>query len=300
MTIRGGIYMAQYTYLKLLAAGFTTLQIYKIIAFAPHFLEASKEEQSVILNQFVRRHHSKVLSTAVTLFNKLYVEKIIEKLAMDKVNFISINDNCYPRLLREIATPPVILYYRGNVKLLNYVSLLGVIGSRNATGYTDQALHYLYPAFSQHKIGIVSGLAKGADHSALKLALQYDLPAVAVLAFGHCRHYPAITRTTRNQLEQHGLVISEYPPQTPIKKYYFPQRNRLISGISKGVLITESEMHSGTHITLECALDQNREVYVIPGRFYDQLSEGNMIAAQQGAKIVMKPEDIIEDFKLTI
>ena len=291
--------MAQYTYLKLLAAGFTTLQIYKIIAFAPHFLDASKYEQSTILNHFVRLHNSKVLRTAASKYNKLYAEKIIENLTTDKVNFITINDNRYPTLLREIANPPVILYYRGNIKLLNFVLLLGIIGSRNATAYTDQTLHYLYPAFIQHKIGIVSGLAKGADHSALKLALQYGLPAVAVLAFGHCRHYPAITRTTRNQLEQHGLVISEYPPQTPIKKYYFPQRNRLISGIAKGILITESEEHSGTHITLECALDQNREVYVVPGRFYDQMSEGNMIAAQQGAKIVLRPEDIIDDFKLT-
>lgn len=292
--------MAQYTYLKLLVAGFTTLQIYKIIAIAPHFLEASRDEQFAILNHFVRLHNSKVLRTSVTLFNKLNTEKIRKNLAMDKVNFIAINDYRYPKLLREIPNPPVILFYRGNIKLLNYVSLLGVIGSRKATEYTDQALHYLYPALLQHKIGIVSGLAKGADHSALKLALHYGLPAVAVLAFGHCRHYPVITRTTRNQLEQYGLVISEYPPQTPIKKYYFPQRNRLISGISKGILITESEMHSGTHITLEYALEQNREVYVIPGRFYDRLSEGNMIAAQQGAKIVMKPKDIIDDFNLAM
>lgn len=292
--------MAQFTYLKLLAAGFTTLQIYKLTAFSPHFLESSRHEQCAILNHFVQFQSNKALSTACNQFSKLYTEKIIDDLSKAKVKFIAVNHVHYSSLLREITYPPLILYYRGNIKLLNQKAILGVIGSRNATSYTEQSLHYLYPSFKQHKLCIVSGLAKGADHSALKLALKYHLPTIAVLGFGHCKHYPRETHKTRSQIEQDGLVISEYPPYTNIKKYHFPQRNRLISGIAKGVLITESEAHSGTQITINCALDQNREVYVISGRIFDRMTKGNMLAAQQGAKIVMKPEDITEDFKMTI
>lgn len=293
----GAIYL-----FKTINSRFYNAQIYKLISFAPHFLKSSRREQCTILNHFIQSHHknNKKLAIVCNLFSTLHTENILDELAKNKVEFIDINNARYSSLLREIAYPPVILFYRGNVDFLNYRAILGVIGSRNATHYTEQSLHYLYPSFQQQKIAIVSGLAKGADHIALKLGIQYQLPTIAVLGFGHRKHYPTETLKTRKQIESHGLVISEYPPHTGIKKYYFPQRNRLISGIAKGVLITESEAQSGTQITIESALDQNREVYIVPGRIFDPLSKGNMLAAQQGAKIVIHPEDIIEDFKKSL
>ncbi|MDT3923330.1 DNA-processing protein DprA, partial [Staphylococcus aureus] len=143
---------------------------------------------------------------------------------------------------------------------------------------------------------IVSGLAQGADAMAHQIALKYNLPTIAVLAFGHQTHYPKSTLALRNKIEEKGLVISEYPPHTPIAKYRFPERNRIISGLSKGVLITEAKEQSGSHITIDFALEQNRNVYVLPGSMFNPMTKGNLLRIQEGAKVVLNANDIFEDY----
>ena len=162
---------------------------------------------------------------------------------------------------------------------------------------TVKAMQYLFPKFKQIPLTIISGLAKGADSIAHHFAIEYQLPTIAVLGFGHMMHYPRETQKLRNIIEVKGLVISEYPPFTSVRRYHFPQRNRLISGLSQGVLITEASVRSGSQITIDCALDQNRNIYVLPGSIFNPLTKGNLKRAQEGAMIVTSGDDILCDYK---
>ena len=123
------------------------------------------------------------------------------------------------------------------------------------------------------------------------------MPTIGVLAFGHHHHYPKETKAVRSIIERKGLTISEYIPSDPPKKYKFPERNRIISGLAQGVMITESRERSGAQITVDLALEQNRNVYVLPGSLFQSLTRGNLKRAQEGAKIVLCAQDIIEDYQ---
>ncbi|MCG7338645.1 DNA-processing protein DprA [Staphylococcus sp. ACRSN] len=285
-----------YQYLKLRFAGLTTNQIYKLLLHAPSFLEESIKEQIILFKRFLLNINCRNKFLIYNKFTNYSIEALGYSLLKNHIHFVGIHQHAYPALLREIYNPPVILFYKGNLQMLSTQKTLAVIGSRNATQYTKQSLSLLFPYFKAQNLCIVSGLARGADCIAHQLALQNGLPAIAVLGFGHKQHYPKQTFEIRQQIEQIGIVISEYLPDEPPKKYHFPERNRIISGLSKGVLITESTERSGTLITTEHALEQNRNVYVLPGTIFDPLVRGNLKSAQEGAKIVIKASDILEDF----
>ncbi|RIN26166.1 DNA-processing protein DprA [Staphylococcus succinus] len=288
--------MKEYQYLKLRFSGLTTQQIRQLLKGYPYFLECNEIEQRYLLKQFLSILNVRRKTHIYNKFLNYNVEQILLQMQQWHVNYIPITHPHYPQLLREIYDPPYILFYKGNISILQSPNTLAVIGSRNATQYTDKALSYLFPSFKKVNMTIVSGLAKGADYKAHRYALSMDMPSIAVLGFGHLYHYPKETQGIRNQLEVEGLVISEYLPNQTPQKYYFPERNRLISGLSKGILITESKSVSGTRITTHCALEQNREVYVLPGSMFNELTKGNLLSAQEGAKIVLRPSDIINDF----
>ena len=186
--------------------------------------------------------------------------------------------------------------YKGNKQLFNYPHTLAVIGSRKSTSYTTQALEYLFPSFKQLKMTIISGLAYGADSVAHQVALKNQLPTIGVLGFGHSYHYPKSTFKTRESVEREGLVISEYPPHSPISRYKFPERNRLISGLARGLLITEAEEISGSQITVDCALEQNRNVYVLPGSMFNPMTKSNLLRLQEGAQVVLDESSILSDY----
>ncbi|MCU5746730.1 DNA-processing protein DprA [Staphylococcus sp. SQ8-PEA] len=252
--------------------------------------------------------HELLLELKPNLKNEQYIKKVdnylnvnddyvMTHLEQSNVKTLFLTDNAYPFLLKQIYDPPYILFYRGAVELLSHTQTLAIIGARNATEYTTRALKQFFPAFKDMKLTIVSGLAKGADHLAHQLSLGYGMPSIAVLGFGHSHHYPKETYYTRLQIEQNGIAISEYLPSSKPQKYYFPQRNRIISGLSKGVFVTEARRNSGTHITTTSAIEQNREVYILPGSLFNPMTEGNMLSAQDGARIVLKPNDITDDYR---
>ncbi|KEK47889.1 DNA recombination-mediator A family protein [Staphylococcus warneri Lyso 2 2011] len=173
---------------------------------------------------------------------------------------------------------------------------MAIVGARKCSNYTQEALQYLFPSFKEKNITIISGLAEGADSEAHIQALKIDLSTIAVLGFGHHYYYPRNLVSLRKNIEEKGLVISEYPPFSPIAKYKFPERNRIISGLSKGVLLTESNERSGSRITVDCALEQNRNVYVLPGKLFDSKTKGNLLLHQEGASMVVSAEDILQDY----
>ncbi|HLR19547.1 MAG TPA: DNA-processing protein DprA [Staphylococcus sp.] len=284
-------------YLKLRFSGLTTQQIYQLFKYSNNFLEYNQTEQNYVLREFLHMLKMTRRTKIYRQYLKQTKEDILNLLRQWNVNYITINNALYPLLLQEIYEPPLILFYRGNISLMQTTQTLAIIGSRHATDYSQKALDLLFPSFKNENLTIVSGLARGADAMAHKRALSMNMSTVGVLGFGHLEHYPKETRILRQQIEEKGLVISEYLPYEKPKKHYFPERNRIISGLSKGVLITESKAQSGTCITTNCALDQNREVYVLPGSMFNPMTEGNLLNAQEGAKIILKASDITVDYK---
>lgn len=225
--------------------------------------------------------------------NGLNRQEIIADLNAANINYMTHRHALYPALLKEIYDYPYILYYRGNAELFKE-QMLGVVGSRKSTSYTTQALEVLLP--SLENIAIISGLAYGADEAAHRIAIKYNLKTIGVLAFGHHTHYPKTTAEIRRQMEINHLTISEYPPNTPIQKWQFVARNRIIAGCARGVLVTEAEEKSGSLITLEMALDENRQTYCLPGNMTSDLSKGTNLRIQEGAIAVMSASDIQGDF----
>ena len=211
-----------------------------------------------------------------------------------KISFVTPFNANYPRLLKEIYDYPFVLFYQGD-PTINIPNTLGWWAKK--CNRVLAKMQYLFPKFKQIPLTIISGLAKGADSIAHHFAIEYQLPTIAVLGFGHMMHYPRETQKLRNIIEVKGLVISEYPPFTSVRRYHFPQRNRLISGLSQGVLITEASVRSGSQITIDCALDQNRNIYVLPGSIFNPLTKGNLKRAQEGAMIVTSADDILCDYK---
>lgn len=285
-----------YLYLKLRSAGLSTKQIYNLCELFPLFLSSSLYHRNKLLSHFLSITN---VTNSIAINRKFQTEttdQLLAKLKKNRTQFVSIHQSHYPSLLREIYQPPLILFYRGNIDLLTFSNTLAVIGSRKATQYSYKALDMLFRKLQSHQFCIVSGLAKGADCYAHQCAMKWQIPTIAVLGFGHNHHYPIETTQVRQAIERNGIVISEYLPDEPPKKYYFPQRNRIISGLSKGVLITEAEKHSGTLITTQFAVEQNRNVYILPGDIFNPMVKGNLLSAQEGAKIVIEAMDIVEDF----
>lgn len=238
------------------------------------------------------------LAEKMNYSNQLNEEFLRKSMEEKNISVITIEDEAYPVNLKETYDPPYILYCRGELEILKN-PLLGVVGSRKATSYSRMVLSDILPHF-KNKISIISGLAYGADEMAHNISISSGIKTIGVLAFGFDFHYPATTQKLRGIMEREHLVISEYPPHSGIDKWKFIARNRIISGLSKGVLVTEAEEKSGSLITLDMALNENRIAYCIPGNITSKLSKGTNLRVQEGAKPVLGAEDILEDFSFEI
>ncbi len=206
-------------------------------------------------------------------------------------------DSDYPTLLKEIYDPPFVLYGMGHRGIIQSKKNLAIIGSRSPTSTGSQTVAKLIPALSKQGLTIVSGFAKGIDSIAHWKTIQTSGRTMAILGSGHLHMYPKENVQLFSQMSKNQLILSEYPPDTPPQKWHFPARNRIISGMSKGVLVIEAKEKSGSLITADQALEQGRDVYAIPGSIFSPLSKGTNYLIQQGAKLVMSAEDILEDFQ---
>lgn len=201
----------------------------------------------------------------------------------------------YPKLLAQIPDPPKQLYCRGNIKLLNSFCF-GIVGTRKLTTYGREATEHIVSGLAGHEITIISGLAFGIDAIAHRAALDNELPTIAVLGTGvdDKSIYPNTNLPlARKILEESGLIISEYPEGTEGYKGNFPARNRIISGLSRGVLIIEAPLISGALITTKYATEQNRDVFALPGNIFAPNSKGPNMLIQKGAKPVFSAQDIL-------
>ncbi|MCI5941258.1 MAG: DNA-processing protein DprA [Ligilactobacillus animalis] len=228
------------------------------------------------------------------LQSKQLAQKIRQNLKVS--HFLTILDKRYPLQLQEIYSPPVVLFYQGDIELLDSKKLLGVVGARQCSSYALQALTQLLPNVIQQQLVLVSGLAKGVDGLTHQLALKHHGKTIAVIGNGLDISYPSCNRALQTQIAHAGLLLSEYPLESRPLKYHFPLRNRIIAGLCQTVLVVEARHHSGSLITANLALQENRNVLALPGRINDINSTGcnELIAA--GAKPVLNSNDILEEF----
>ncbi|MCX5863767.1 MAG: DNA-processing protein DprA [Deltaproteobacteria bacterium] len=208
------------------------------------------------------------------------------------------DDPLFPPLLKEISDPPVILYVLGSPQLLSAPGI-AMVGARAASSYGLQVAERLATELSRHDLVITSGLALGIDTAAHRGALAAGGKTIAVMGCGLDIIYPSQNKKTHEQIIAHGAIISESPLGTQPEAFRFPARNRIISGLSLGVVVVEAAHRSGTLITAHQALEQGRDVFAIPGRIDSPKSEGCHRLIQEGAKLVHSAADILEELALT-
>ncbi len=254
----------------------------------------------------------KISQKIATHKNQIHLDQELEFLQIENIEMVSpefsfqdfagINFEYFPKRLTEIHSVPFVLFARGNLTLLSK-NQLAIVGSRRPTHYGRQVLEKIAPEIVHSGLIITSGLAMGIDTLAHQTALNNHQPTIAVLGSGLGQK---ILRKSFNYqlgeeiIEKNGLLISEYPPNFEASKFTFPARNRIISGLSLGVLIVEAAERSGTLITARHALEQNREVLVIPGNIFSQQSAGTNNLIKQGAQPITSATDIFKalDWKI--
>ena len=229
---------------------------------------------------------------------KVSLEDEMEKLERYGVRVFTYLDPTYPSRLKEIYDYPPLLYLRGTL-LPEDEWCLAVVGTRRATAYGRQVTEEIVTDLAQSNITIASGLAKGIDTTAHQSALAAGGRTIAVFACGLDLVYPSENADLARRIRQQGALISEYPLGTSPRPEYFPRRNRIMSGLSLGTLVTEAGESSGAMITAHLALEQNREVFAIPGSILSPTSRGTNHLIQEGAKLVRDHTDILEELNLT-
>jgi DNA processing protein len=229
---------------------------------------------------------------------KIYPEAIIESLAAENIKTISIEEDDYPELLKQIFYPPFLLYYKGNFSLHGQKTL-AVVGARKCTYYGQQIIEKIIPPLVKNGLTIISGLAVGIDSLAQIETLKAGGRTIAVIGSGLDKKsiYPIQNLLLAKQIvKAGGAVVSEFPPGTQPLPQNFPQRNRIIAGLSQGTLVVEANQKSGSLITARYALDEGREVYAVPGNIFSPASDGPNSLIKSGAKPVFSADDILESY----
>jgi DNA processing protein len=233
----------------------------------------------------------------ISAFNKKDIDNELALAKRYGLKIITYNDPDYPENLKNIPDYPIVLYVQGELKAQDKFSL-AIVGSRRASFYGLSCAGKFAADLSQYGFTIVSGMARGIDTSAHRGALKQGGRTLAVMGSGFRHLYPEENAELATEISQNGAVISEFPIDTRPLRQNFPRRNRVISGLSLGVLVVEAARNSGALITADFALEQGREVFALPGKIDTGNSFGTNGLIKQGAKLVASVEDILEEFNL--
>ncbi|MGG0790216.1 MULTISPECIES: DNA-processing protein DprA [Bacillaceae] len=232
-------------------------------------------------------------------FKDLHSLNTIDKLKNyedSQIHCLTIFDDEYPFLLKQIFDPPWVLYYKGDKKLLTRKNTLGVVGTRKPTSYGLEALKSILLPLVKKKFVIISGVAAGIDAESHKITLRGGGDTIGVLGGGLMQIYPKFNVTLAEEIINKGLLISETPPEMKAEPWMFPLRNRIISGLSQGVFVVEAKERSGSLITAQAALEHGREVFALPGNVTSPESLGTNQLISDGAKLVLSYRQIEEEF----
>lgn len=227
--------------------------------------------------------------------DKINPDKALEEVQNRDIKFLAFEDEKYPKMLKQISNPPAVLYYKGDIEACNFERTLAVVGSRRASYSAKEAVNKVLSELKDTDICIVSGLAAGIDTAAHLAALENNLKTIGVIASGFDYIYPSSNKYLYQKLENGGgVVVTEYYPTFQPLKFRFPQRNRIVSGLSYGTLVAEASLKSGALITANLTLEQGRELMCIPGLISNPNTEGIYKLLKNGAALVTKADDILE------
>ncbi|MCD5407052.1 MAG: DNA-processing protein DprA [Desulfotomaculum sp.] len=230
---------------------------------------------------------------------KINLEKEVARLQKQQVDFITYADQDYPPPLKQIFDPPLVLFVRGSLKQLDYNHTVAMVGSRKPTDYGRTVARRLASELAEHGVSVVSGMARGIDTIAHRGVLSSHKGfTVAVLGCGADVVYPPENSKLLAEIVQKGAVITEFPLGSPPEAWHFPARNRIISGLSQLTIVVEAGPKSGALITADFALEQDRDVMVVPGDIYSDMSKGPLKLLKQGAKPVTGVADVLEELGL--
>lgn len=215
---------------------------------------------------------------------------------MGEIFFITPLDEDYPRKLRDIPDAPAGVYVRGRLPVESEITV-AVVGARDCSDYGRYVAEGLGTFFGKNGVTVVSGMARGIDGISQWAALEAGGTSIGVLGCGADICYPAKNRALFDRLAEQGTILTEYPPGMPPRAMNFPARNRIVSGLADAVVVVEARNKSGTLITVDMALEQGREVFVVPGRITDRLSDGCNRLIKQGAEILLSPEELLVELR---
>ncbi|QBO37350.1 DNA-protecting protein DprA [Periweissella cryptocerci] len=230
----------------------------------------------------------------VTVLHDYYLSAEHFKAMAAQDAYITIIDEVYPVALREIYHAPLVLFYRGDLRALQ-LPLVALVGARQATHYGAEVLHYLMPAVQAAGIGVVSGLARGTDYTVHSVAIAHRAVPIGVIGTGIDVAYPKSSAFLQEKVASTGLLLSEYPNGSQPLKHHFPERNRIIAGLARATVVIEAQERSGSLITANLALQENRNVLAVPGPVNEPSSRGCNELIKAGAVCVTTPIDIIDE-----
>lgn len=230
-------------------------------------------------------------------YEKIHHYDFLSYYAHQHITPIMYTDNAYPTMLLNSYDAPSLLYAKGNINLLQQMAI-AIIGSRKAGLYTKVVLEAIIPPLIKANTVIVSGLAKGADTYAHEHTIACGGQTIAVLGHGFYHMYPRENELLAEKIATEHLLLTEFAPHMPPARHHFPMRNRIISGLSQALVVTEAAMRSGTLITTEFALEEGKDVFVVPGPIHSPLSQGTNYLLQEGAIPIINGNQIIDAMQL--
>jgi len=282
--------------------GIGTARVQKLLQKFNSFHEIlSADARALYSANCISENTASRISAAVSSQKKSYYKKVeteLKNLENIGAGYLTFFDEAYPEMLKNIYDPPLIIYIKGKFMPEDRYSV-AIVGTRNPTEYGKKQAQRFAGGLAEQRITIVSGLASGIDSVAHKVALERRGRSIAVMGTGLDMTYPAINHSLCSEIAEHGAVITEYEWGIMPEAQNFPRRNRIISGLSLGVLVVQSAVKGGSLITAKDALEQNREIFAVPGNLGDDYSEGtNALIRDNKAKLVTSPEEIISELNL--
>lgn len=278
--------MKNYDIYKMKHAGLTNGQVLNVLRYA------EKKEKELSLRDIAVV--SECRNPALFMERYKQIDDDFLKKSFEEFPSFSILDEIYPWDLSEIYNPPALFFYQGNIDLLE-LPKVAVVGSRDSSKLGNQSVQKIIKELNNELI-IVSGLARGIDTAAHMAALQNGGRTIAVIGTGLDVFYPKANKKLQSYIGKNHLVLSEYGPGEQPLKFHFPERNRIIAGLCRGVIVAEAKMRSGSLITCERAMEEGRDVFAIPGSILDGKSDGCHHLIQEGAKCIMSGSDVLSEF----
>ena len=265
-----------------------------------HIIETLDEFEFISASELARIIDIKenTAHTVKAIYKAVHQKDLVEQYEKVGIEVITYTSELYPEKLLQLFNPPTILYGKGDSGLLIAQKKIACIGSREATAYSTEALKQIIPPLVENRCVIVSGLAKGADTLAHRAAIHYGGKTIAVLGHGFQTIYPKSNEVLAQHIAKNHLLLSEYPPHIGPKKHHFPMRNRIISGLSDALVVTEAALRSGTLITTELALEQGKDVFAVPGPITSIQSAGTNNLIKEGAIPIWNGYQIVQELQM--